>query len=123
MLSAASPRWYLPARLIPRMPPPTFSSSPAPRSSSAPWSSPASTAFLSGDLSSAWIDADRVHAWVMVWAPLGGLVVALLMVSRVPYPHVTKQLLRGRHQFSHLVEILLLAGLLVVTYELALFLV
>jgi CDP-diacylglycerol--serine O-phosphatidyltransferase len=82
----------------------------------------ASLAILSGDLSS-WMDADRVHAWVMMWAPLGGLVVALLMVSRVPYPHVTKQLLRGRRHFSHLVEVLLLVGLMVVTYELALFLV
>lgn len=85
----------------------------------------ASLAILCGDLSASWLpmDPERVHAWVMVWAPLGGLVVALLMVSRVPYPHLTKQLLRGRHHFGHLVQALLLVALLVVTHELALFLV
>src|SRR5262249_30610456 len=34
-------------------------------------------------------------AFVKFGAPLGALLVALLMVSRVGYPHVPKQLLRG----------------------------
>src|SRR5439155_947699 len=32
---------------------------------------------------------------VEVMAPVGAVLVALLMVSRIPYPHVTKQVLRG----------------------------
>jgi CDP-diacylglycerol--serine O-phosphatidyltransferase len=68
------------------------------------------------------LDPARVHAFVQAWAPLGALLVALLMVSRVPYPHVTKQILRGRRPLRHLVQVLLLVCLLVVTHELALFL-
>jgi CDP-diacylglycerol--serine O-phosphatidyltransferase len=66
------------------------------------------------------IDAGLIHAWVRVWAPLGTLFVALLMVSRVPYPHLTKQLLRGRRHFSYLVRIILAAALIVLMRELAL---
>jgi CDP-diacylglycerol--serine O-phosphatidyltransferase len=61
-----------------------------------------------------------VRALVLVAAPLGALVVALLMVSRVPYPHVTKQVLRGRRHFSYLVRIVLAFALLVLLRELAL---
>ena len=60
---------------------------------------------------------------IELWATLGALVVALLMVSRVPYPHLTKQLLRGRRHFSHLVEVLVLALVLVLFREFALVLV
>ncbi len=84
----------------------------------------ASLAVLRGGLDEGWLivlDAARVQTWVKAWAPLGALLVALLMVSRVPYPHPTKQILRGRRHFGHVVEVLLLGGLLVVTYELALF--
>jgi phosphatidylserine synthase len=35
---------------------------------------------------------------------VGALVVALLMVSRIPYPHFTNQLLRGRRSFSFVVQ-------------------
>lgn len=64
-------------------------------------------------------DPVLVKAWVKVWAPLGGLFVALLMVSRVPYPHLTKQLLRGRRHFGYLVRIILAACLIVLMRELA----
>src|SRR5262245_15953829 len=70
----------------------------------------ASLAILRGELPAKlaqhWAESDLllvnqlVGRWVEVWAPLGALVVALLMVSRVPYPHVTKQVLRGRRHFS-----------------------
>jgi phosphatidylserine synthase len=46
-------------------------------------------------------------ALVRIWAPLGTLLAALLMVSRVPYPHITKQILRGRRSFSVLVQVVL----------------
>lgn len=53
-------------------------------------------------------------------ATLGALAVALLMVSRVPYPHLTKRILRGRRQFTHVVEVVA-AGLVIwITRELAL---
>jgi phosphatidylserine synthase len=61
-----------------------------------------------------------VHGLVKVWAPVGGLVLALLMVSRVPYPHLTNQMLRGRRRFSYLVNILLGLFIVVLTRELAL---
>jgi phosphatidylserine synthase len=35
---------------------------------------------------------------------VGALVVALLMVSRIPYPHFTNQLLRGRRSFGFIVQ-------------------
>ena len=85
----------------------------------------ASLAVLRGGMANSLVNLDpsRINSLVMVWARFGGLLVALLMVSRVPYPHVTKQMLRGRHHFGHLVEVLLLVGLLAITHELALFLV
>jgi CDP-diacylglycerol--serine O-phosphatidyltransferase len=53
------------------------------------------------------LDAAVVQPFVDVWAPSGALLVALLMVSRVAYPHMTKQLLRARRPFRFLVQALL----------------
>jgi CDP-diacylglycerol---serine O-phosphatidyltransferase len=53
------------------------------------------------------ISAETMAALVRVWAPLCTLLAALLMVSRVPYPHITKQILRGRRSFSVLVQVVL----------------
>jgi CDP-diacylglycerol--serine O-phosphatidyltransferase len=53
-------------------------------------------------------------------APLGALAVALLMVSRLPYPHLTKQILKGRRPFRHLVQILLAGFVIVLVWDLAL---
>jgi CDP-diacylglycerol--serine O-phosphatidyltransferase len=53
-------------------------------------------------------------------ATLVVLAVALLMVSRVPYPHLTRKILRGRRRFTHLIEVIV-AGLVVwFTREIAL---
>jgi CDP-diacylglycerol--serine O-phosphatidyltransferase len=58
---------------------------------------------------------------VEVWAMLGALVVALLMVSNIPYPHVTKQVLnqflKARH-FSHLIQVVLIGFVVLLTREL-----
>jgi CDP-diacylglycerol--serine O-phosphatidyltransferase len=43
--------------------------------------------------------------WLQRLAPLLAIGLALLMVSRVPYPHVVTQLLRGQKSFPHLVAI------------------
>lgn len=82
----------------------------------------ASLALLRSGLAAEWtgFDPGLVQVWVRVWAPLGALLVALLMVSRVPYPHLTKQLLRGRRHFSYLMRIILAGALIVLMRELAL---
>jgi CDP-diacylglycerol--serine O-phosphatidyltransferase len=38
--------------------------------------------------------------------PFFGVVVALLMVSRIRYPHITNRLLRGQRSFGHIVAVL-----------------
>ncbi len=64
-----------------------------------------------------------VHRLVEGSAPIGALVVALLMVSLVPYPHVTKQIFRGRRHVGHLIQILLAVFILFLLREVALALV
>jgi CDP-diacylglycerol--serine O-phosphatidyltransferase len=66
------------------------------------------------------LDPINLRQVIIVWALLGALAVALLMVSRVPYPHVTKQVLRGKRHFSHLVQVILFAFIIVLIRELAL---
>lgn len=47
--------------------------------------------------------------------PFFALVIAVLMVSRIPYPHVVNQLFRGQHSFGHVVGVLFaIAALMVV---------
>jgi CDP-diacylglycerol--serine O-phosphatidyltransferase len=59
---------------------------------------------------------------VRVWAPLGALIAALLMVSRFSYPHLTKHILRGRRQLSFIVQVLLVIAVVALAPHLALFL-
>jgi phosphatidylserine synthase len=74
----------------------------------------ASLAILRGEFGANWTGADgeMLRHVIEAWAMLGALIVAVLMVSRVPYPHVTKQILRGRRHFAHLVQIIL-AGFII----------
>jgi CDP-diacylglycerol---serine O-phosphatidyltransferase len=71
---------------------------------------------------SAWLGLDApTMRWVAaVWSALGGLTVALLMVSRLPYPHFNR-LLRGRKSFA-LVEVVLVGCVIVLAPELSCFL-
>jgi phosphatidylserine synthase len=90
----------------------------------------ASLAILRGEfpskLAEAWGRYDLETARSMVQqvveyaSPLGAFVVALLMVSLLPYPHVTKQILRGRRHISHLIQVLLVGFVVVLVRELAL---
>jgi CDP-diacylglycerol--serine O-phosphatidyltransferase len=57
---------------------------------------------------------------IELMATTGTLVVAILMVSRVPYPHLTKRILRGRRHFTHFVEVLFAGFIIWLTRELAL---
>jgi CDP-diacylglycerol--serine O-phosphatidyltransferase len=84
----------------------------------------ASLAILRGDLNTGWagLDEATLHGFVKVVAPLAGLVAALLMVSPLPYPHFTRQLLRGRRRFRFIVQILLVASILALAPEVAVFL-
>jgi CDP-diacylglycerol--serine O-phosphatidyltransferase len=64
--------------------------------------------------------AATVGRVVESWAMFGTLCVALLMVSQVPYPHVTKNILKGRRHFGHLMQVILAAFVLLLMQELAL---
>lgn len=46
--------------------------------------------------------ADGVLQWIL---PFFGLLVALLMVSRIRYPHITNRILRGQRSFGHVVAV------------------
>jgi CDP-diacylglycerol--serine O-phosphatidyltransferase len=56
--------------------------------------------------------------WMQRLLPIFSVVIALLMVSRIPYPHPLTQLLRGQSSFAHLVGIVfaVLAVLIVRSY-------
>lgn len=89
----------------------------------------ASLALLYGELPGKLVlhfpDADpdtirlTVQRFVEVCAPIGALLVSLLMVSRLPYPHLTKQVMRGRHHFGQLVQVILMIIVVVIVRELA----
>ncbi len=48
----------------------------------------------------------RIDAVLQAILPYFGLLVALLMVSRIRYPHITNRLLRGQRSFGHVVAVL-----------------
>lgn len=82
----------------------------------------ASLAILRGELIQRWppLAPESVRLGIEIWAPLGALTVALLMVSQLPYPHLTKQILRGRRPFSHLVQVVVAGFVIVLIRDLAL---
>jgi len=69
------------------------------------------------------LDPDILKGVVKVWATVGALVVALLMVSRVAYPHLTRGVLRGRRPFSYLLRIVLVVFVLALAQELSVLLI
>jgi CDP-diacylglycerol---serine O-phosphatidyltransferase len=82
-----------------------------------------SLAILRSHSASSWnvgLDAAVINTIVKFWAPIGGLFVALLMVSRASYPHLTKQLLRGQRHYTYLLRIILFVALLALARELSL---
>lgn len=52
-------------------------------------------------------------------APIVAFVVAVLMVSTVPYPHATGKILTGRKHFGHLIQVILGGLILVMSGSLA----
>jgi CDP-diacylglycerol--serine O-phosphatidyltransferase len=55
--------------------------------------------------------------------PFVALAIAILMVSRIRYPHLLNQYLHGKKPFAYLLRALLLLGLIVVSWQSALVLV
>jgi CDP-diacylglycerol---serine O-phosphatidyltransferase len=88
----------------------------------------AALAILRGDfpamLNTDWnvgIDSARaLTAWLVErTAPIGALMVALLMVSNVPYPHVTGKVFAGKKHLGHLIQLLLAVFVISMVRELA----
>jgi CDP-diacylglycerol--serine O-phosphatidyltransferase len=84
----------------------------------------ASLAILWGGTIDHWLGLEPriARGIVEVWATFGALALSLLMVSRVPYPHITKQVLRGKRHFSHVVQIILVGFVIFLAQEWALLL-
>lgn len=49
--------------------------------------------------------AEQIYAALQAVLPFFALMVGLLMVSRIPYPHVVNQVFRGQRSFSHIVKL------------------
>jgi CDP-diacylglycerol--serine O-phosphatidyltransferase len=47
--------------------------------------------------------ASEIDQAVQMGLPFFALAVALLMVSRIPYPHIVNQMFRGQRSFAHVV--------------------
>lgn len=60
---------------------------------------------------------------VEIISPLGALVVALLMVSKVPYPHLTSKIFTGKKSIGRIIQVLLAGVILLMFRSLAPFLV
>ena len=45
----------------------------------------------------------QIDVWVQRGLPVFALLVSMLMVSRIPYPHLVSQFLRGQRSFAHVV--------------------
>jgi CDP-diacylglycerol--serine O-phosphatidyltransferase len=53
--------------------------------------------------------AGEIDSLLQTALPFFALLVALLMVSRIPYPHLVNQMLRGQRSFGHVVALLFAA--------------
>lgn len=58
--------------------------------------------------------AETIDSAIQWFLPFFTMAVALLMVSRVPYPHLTNLLLRGRRSFRHVVGLVFAAAIVVI---------
>jgi CDP-diacylglycerol--serine O-phosphatidyltransferase len=71
-----------------------------------------------------WLEIDPylLTQFIKMWGPIGGLVTALLMVSRLSYPHFTNQMLRGKRPFRVLIQAILLLFIIALLPAIAFFL-
>jgi CDP-diacylglycerol--serine O-phosphatidyltransferase len=78
------------------------------------------TEWWSGILSRLSIDPRSLEEAIDLGLPLATVALSILMVSRVRYPHLVNQMLRGRRDFSHIVKLLFAGVTVVLVRELAL---
>ena len=75
------------------------------------------------------LSAAHLHAYVIcentvIYSlPLLSLGLAVLMISRIRYPHILNQYIRGKKPFAHFIRVLLLLGLIVWSRQAALVLI
>lgn len=69
---------------------------------------------------SRWLLPEAVYDWMIMAMPMGLVALGLLMVSRVPYPHVIYTLVRGRHSFPFLATLVVLIGVVALEWQFAL---
>lgn len=72
-----------------------------------------------GILSALAINPHDIEVALDVGLPVATVALAVLMVSRVPYPHVANQMFRGRRSFAHLVRLVFAGVLIALARELA----
>lgn len=84
----------------------------------------ASLALLRAEVSVSWLGLQEpvVQAIIKFAAPLGALLVALLMVSNLPYPHLDR-MMRGKRNFGFIVQIVVMLCILVLVRELAMLII
>ena len=58
--------------------------------------------------------------WIVIGMPAVLVVLGLLMVSRVPYPHAMHAMVKGRHSFPFLAGLVVLIGIAAVEWQFAL---
>jgi CDP-diacylglycerol--serine O-phosphatidyltransferase len=71
-------------------------------------------------LSSLSVDPHGLEEAIDLGLPLATAGLAILMVSRVRYPHLVNQMFRGRRDFSHIIKLLFAGVAIVIMRELAL---
>jgi CDP-diacylglycerol--serine O-phosphatidyltransferase len=67
-----------------------------------------------------WLDVNTADSVMAIAAPLAGMLVAFLMVSRIPYIHMANRVLHRRKNFRKLVQIVVVVLMVVMFRELAL---
>ena len=84
----------------------------------------ASLVVLRSGLNVDWVGLNEevLNQLIKLWAPVGGLLVALLMVSRLSYPHFTNQMLGGKRGFRFLVQAVLMLFVIALIPTVAFFL-
>jgi len=76
------------------------------------------------DLSAAHFQAYVICENTVIYSlPLLSLGLAVLMISRIRYPHILNQYIRGKKPFAHFIRVLLLLGLIIWSRQAALVLI
>jgi CDP-diacylglycerol--serine O-phosphatidyltransferase len=60
------------------------------------------------------------YDWLVFAMPVGLALLGLLMVSRIPYPHLIYAVVRGRHSFPFLASLVVVIGVAAVEWQFAL---